>query len=423
MLRRGESYLKITICTIGSRGDIQPFLILGDYLSRQGHEVRVCSADMYSPMANKYQVEYVPFEGDYAKLVDNIELKKLIGGNPFKMKTALKQMVYPVLESSLDSFYKHSKWGDVVVYHPKSLVDSFGFLFPEKLIKAYVVPLFTPTKAFRSPILTFLPLPQCLNKLSYRITNSLICTVKAPVKNFYSRHNIQGKFKFIDTPIVYGISQVFLPRPVDYPSNHIFSGFWSRDQSHEELDEAVKTFLNTKRKKLIITFGSMPYKSKININDFIWCLTDNLNINVLLVKAWGLKDHTIHTSNRVLAIDRAPFEKLFPLADAVIHHGGAGTTAIALKAGIPMMICPILHPVGDQLFWGKQVERLGLGVAPIPLKKLTVNSLLKSVTQLIHTDLSVNTKRVKVGIEKEDGLRSVLDFVESHAEFSMEKIT
>jgi sterol 3beta-glucosyltransferase len=95
-----------------------------------------------------------------------------------------------------------------------------------------------------------------------------------------------------------------------------------------------------------------------------------------------------------------------------MHHGGAGTTAIGLQSGVPQMLCPILHPVGDQYFWGKLIEKKGLGVMPIPLKKLTVAKLVQSVEKLLHTDFSKATLHIQSELEKENGLETAALFIE-----------
>ena len=404
--------IKIGICTLGSTGDIQPFLILGEYLSNNGYNVKVVSADLYKPLAQKYKVEYITFEGDYGKLMDNDELKKLIGKNPFTIKKNLKKEVYPIIENSLSAFYEVSKWADIVIYHPKTLIDSFGYQFPEKLIKAYVVPFFTATKDFPSPLFSFLPIPRFLNRLTYWLTDKLQSTVKEPVIGFCQKNNLTANFKPISTPVLYGISQSFVKKPDDYPDNAYYTGFWFDKKPNELLDKSIINFFNTDKKKVIITFGSMPYKSKIDINVFINSLTDKLNIKVLVVKGWGLKDKNIINNENVLSVDYASYVQLFPLADGIVHHGGAGTTAIAVKSGIPMMICPILHPVGDQLFWGKHVEKLGLGVKPIPLSKLTVKIFSNSISELIKDKYKIKSLDLKKEIEKENGLETALKVID-----------
>ncbi|MCP4439709.1 MAG: glycosyltransferase family 1 protein [Aureispira sp.] len=406
--------MKIAICTIGSRGDIQPFLILGDYLTKRGHHVRFVSAKMYTSLAGDYQVDFESFEGDYELLMDSDEMKKVVGKNPFTIGKVLREKVYPILENSLDSFLEVSKWADVVVYHPKALIDAFGYLFPEKLIKAYVLPAFTTTRAFPSPIFSGLWIPRFLNRFSYWLTKKLMNTVKKPVANFYKKHELKGKFKFLDSTTIYGISPSFLEQPKDYPDHHSYSGFWLGTAKTSSLDESITSFLNTDKKKLIITLGSMPYKSKIDINDFLSACLKELDIKILIVRGWGLKDALIQVNENILAIDQAPFETLFPLADAVVHHGGAGTTAITLKAKVPMMICPILHPVGDQMFWGKQVHKKGLGIKPIPLKNLSTKRFVASIKELMETDFSKTTQKMHTQLQAEDGLQEAAKLIEAH---------
>ena len=343
--------MKIGLCSIGSRGDIQPFLVLGEYLAQQGHEVQVASAKLYQDLAANYAVDYVAFEGNYAAIIDDEAMKKEIGRNPFTIGKQLREKVYPIMENSLETFYQILQWADVVLYHPKTLMDSIGYETPQKLIKAYVVPAFTPTRAFANPILNFLPLPQFLNRFSYKLANALINTVKTPVNNFKQKNKLVKSKSMLDTPVVYGVSPSFLARPADYPADHYFTGFWMRAPSDQAMLPSVVQFMSDEKKVLILTFGSMPYKSKINVNGFINAILQEHEVKILVVRGWGLKEVKIQEDESVLAIDAAPFDALFPMADYVLHHGGAGTTAIALQSGLPQMICPVLHPFGDQFFW------------------------------------------------------------------------
>ena len=405
--------MKIAFCSIGSRGDIQPFLELGRKAAVRGHQVKVVSAGMYQSLADDFGVAYEAFEGDYAALVDDEQMKKMIGKNPFTMRQKLREKVYPVLESSLHKFYEVAQWADALVYHPKTLIDSFGQQMPHKLMKAYVVPAFTPTAAFRNPLLEFLPLPSFLNKFSYRITNFLMGTVGEPIRNFQKKHQIQQSSNWLETPAIYGVSPSLIERPADYPADHLFTGLWlSPPQTQAPLPSAWTEFLSQKIPTLVITFGSMPYQAKTPIKDFIQALIKSFDLQVLLVRGWGLKDAEIPQHERVLAIERVPFDQLFPLADYVMHHGGAGTTATALQAGLPQMICPVLHPLGDQYWWGKQLARKALGVRPVPLKKLTISSLKKGVHELIATHWT-EPQRLKEVIEAEHGLEKAVDLIES----------
>ncbi len=407
--------MKILLCSIGSRGDIQPILILGDYFSKHGHDVRVASANIYTEMAQNYAVDYHAFEGDYGSIVDDDEMKKMVGKNPMTMRKNLAEKVYPIIQNSIQKFYELSSWADVIIYHPKTLVDCFGKDIQHKLIKAYVVPAFTPTKAFRNPIIQFLALPKFLNKFSYRLVMAMMGTVKTPINNFRKENKIEKGPLFLKTPILYGISNKILKKPDDYPTDHLYTGFWQKKTENQKLEDKIIEFVSGEKEVLLITFGSMPYKSSTAIQDHIDAIRKQHDVKILVVKAWGLKDAIINQNEDTLAIDRAPFDLLFPKVDYVMHHGGAGTSAIAIKAGLPQFICPVLHPFGDQYFWGKILEDKKVAVAPIPLKKLNTKNLASSISNLISTELKENAKLLAAEVSTEDGLAEALAFVEKHA--------
>ncbi len=218
----------------------------------------------------------------------------------------------------------------------------------------------------------------------------------------------------LNTPAIYGISPSFLQKPKDYPKDAHFTGFWTENSSKQNLSNDLASFICDNKKVLLFTLGSMPYKSNININNFIEGVINSFDIKILIVRGWGLKDTSINQSEKVMAIDSAPFDILFPRVDFVVHHGGAGTTAIALKSGLPQIILPVLYPFGDQYFWGKQIEKKSVGVAPIPLKKLSVEDLVNRVNELMSEELTMNAKRLKQVIDKENGLLETKAIIEKH---------
>ncbi len=404
--------VKILLCSMGSRGDIQPFLILGEYLSAHGHDVTVCSAQLFSDLAKDYDVKYEFFEGDYGLLIDDEQMKNAIGKNPFTIRKQLKEKVYPLIQSSLEKFYELSLDADLVIYHPKTMIDSFVSTSNFTAIKAYVVPAFSVTKEFRNPILAFLPLPGWMNALTYRFSNAMAGSIKYPVQEFRKAKGLDLKKPLLaETPVMYGISPLFLKRPVDYPDNHVFTGFWFRNIDQEFKDPTLESFLGGDKKILVITFGSMPYKSHTPIQEFIDNILEKFDVKILIVRAWGLKDASIREDEKVMTIDRAPFDWLFPKVYAVMHHGGAGTTATALRAGVPQFICPILHPFGDQYFWGKQVFKKELGPHPVPLKKLKKQNLLASIEALFSFEMKTNAENMSKKLQKEDGLANAMKWV------------
>jgi sterol 3beta-glucosyltransferase len=143
-----------------------------------------------------------------------------------------------------------------------------------------------------------------------------------------------------------------------------------------------------------------------------------LDVNVLVVKGWGFEDIAPSERNSFKIIASAPFDKLFPKVDAVVHHGGIGTLSLCLRAGVPSLSCPVIYPMGDQHFWGNHAFKIGCAAKPIPLKKLNLQGLMKSVDgMLTNQSLRDNCKAIARKLALENGLEHAADIIESHFSF------
>src|SRR5699024_8900800 len=181
-------------------------------------------------------------------------------------------------------------------------------------------------------------------------------------------------------PVLYGFSEHVVPVPSDYPDTAHVTGYWHRSGSEWTPPNEVEEFLDSDEPTVYIGFGSMGFgKHAAARGRLIADAVERAGVRAVVAAGWGglsLQE----ASPRILTLDEAPHEHLFPRVDAVVHHGGAGTTAAGLRAGRPTLVCPVL---GDQAFWGQRVASLGAGPDAVPLRKLTVPTLAARLRDLV----------------------------------------
>jgi sterol 3beta-glucosyltransferase len=407
--------MKISLLTLGTRGDVQPYAVLGKALKERGHEVVLSTGKNFEGLAKEYQLNFLPVEADFHALI-NSEAGKEMMKNPFLARKHFANIVQPMMVGAMRTFYDVSKKSDCVLYHVKSLADFFADQFPEKMMRANIIPAIQPTDEFPNPVFSALPLPKVLNRLTYKLADLGLAMMNKAIREFRLTSGLDPKFpKNLDLPSIYGISAHFLPKPKDFPLNSYFTGFW-QGESAEMLDADVVEFLSSDNWNLLVTFGSMPFETKFDLQKSIINLTKDLKINIIVAKGWGFKNVAAFSGVKsIKVVENVPFNKLIPRVNAVVHHGGIGTIAECLRAGVPSLCCPVMYPMGDQHFWGKQAYKIGCSPAPIPLKKLRGHTLNQKVFELLTSEhLHKNSQQLSTRLTSESGVENAVATIEAN---------
>lgn len=383
--------MQIAIIAPGSQGDVQPFLALGKGLLKDGKKVRLVTNQNYEEQVNSHGIEFCPIEVSMEDIIRTEKMREVLENGKLlrsmaQMGKELKIHAKLLAERSLDA----CRGADLVMAGLSGLFTAHSI--SEKLdlpfIQAYNIP-FTPTKSFSGAL--FPKFPSLLGyRFSHRLTRQMIWQAYRPTDKIVREDILKlkkspffGPFKsevLNNGLIIYGFSQSVIPRPKDWAENIHLTGFWSLDPSENWVPpKDLEKFLQTEPLPLYIGFGSMSNQKPEEITKLIVNTLEQTNQRAVIFSGWGgLSDKALPDS--VLMIDSVPHSWLFPKVKAVIHHGGAGTTAAGLRAGIPSIIIPY-H--GDQPFWGYLVNKLNVGPAPIPRKKFTINKLVKAIEKVI----------------------------------------
>lgn len=405
--------MKITILTLGTRGDVQPFAALGQTLSEKGHEVTLSTAKNFRKLVEDHSLNFSSIDADYEEILNSKEGNKIINGNLFAINRNFKNLISPIIESSLNEFYRLAQSSDLLIYRDKTLVDVFIDQVNCKAIKAAVVPAMEETIAFPNPSMSGFTLPEFLNKWTYKINSLKYPVLKTPIKNFHIKNGLKRKsINGISLPSIYGISPHFLDRPADWPENHYLTGFWFSNDP-QQLNVDLLKFLESGEPPILVTFGSSP--TKASVENLVLYAQKVLNQRFVIVSGWSeWNTPQLNDNKNIKVVSSAPYELLLPRVKAIVHHGGIGTTAACLRAGKPMFICPVIYPLGDQSFWGNLAYKKGVSVKPVPLSKLTPEVFVQSLRRLL-SDKQLYENSIIMGrkINSENGLEKAVETIES----------
>jgi UDP:flavonoid glycosyltransferase YjiC (YdhE family) len=212
--------------------------------------------------------------------------------------------------------------------------------------------------------------------------------------------------------MVSAYSPSIIPCPPDWPQTVHVSGYLFLDTAeYQNPSSELSVFIESGDPPIYIGFGSMGGKNPERLAKISIEALKKSGCRGILATGWGgLRPETV--SKDIFLLDAAPHSWLFPRMAAVVHHGGAGTTAEGLRAGVPSIIVPFLF---DQSFWGARIRRMGVGPNPIPKKRLTVNRLAEAI-RLATTDSGMRERARACGeaVIAENGLASAVSIVKRY---------
>lgn len=415
--------MRIAIIALGTRGDVEPYIALGQGLKQTGYLVRLITHENYQQLVTSQGLEFCPMHGNVQEMMETTpKMVELLERGNF-----LAISVYTAKESQRAAL-QWAREGLVACQGMDLLIAGVGGLYislaiAEKLnipfLQAYIFP-FTPTKIF--PAILF---PQSLgrlggtfNLLSHYLFRQIMWqgsrtadklarqqVLDLPVAPVFGPYNSVYLNQY---PILYGFSPSVIPKPSDWLNTHV-CGYWFVDVATDWTPPpALLDFLQGGAPPIYIGFGSMGNRNPEATADLVLEALARTQQRAIMLSGWGgLRKENL--PNTVYLVDSVPHSWLFPRVAAVVHHGGAGTTAAGLRAGVPSIVIPFF---GDQTFWGQRVADLGVGPEPIPRKQLTVERLARSIQQAT-IDLSMRQRAADLGmkIRAEDGIAEAVAII------------
>ena len=412
---------RITILTSGSWGDVQPYIALGLGLQRAGFQARIATHPSFAPAIAAHGVDFSPVEGNphdllarpsgQAALVYDGSLRHSLAASWRFMRAARG-----AFERMLETAWIACQGAEALIV---SLPTTWGAQIAERLDIPCVWGPLQPLTRTRSFPTVFQPFACSLggpyNWLSHLVVEQSLWQPWRASLGRWRRETLGlpplpltgpfGRVYAERVPFVYGYSAHVAPRPADWPAHHDLSGYWFLDAPPNWRPPAdLSAFLADGPPPVAVGFGSMGNRQA---EWMVMVATEAL----ARLGQRGILAVPPHLAPRlpssVHAISHVPHAWLFPRVAAVVHHGGAGTTAAGLRAGLPA----ITAPVGiDQFFWGRRVAALGAGPPPIPRRALTAEALAGAIHAALH-DPGMRQRAAMLGerLRAEDGVARAVE--------------
>lgn len=400
----------IVLQTLGTRGDVQPFLALGSGLRKAGFAVRLATAPRFQAAVEAEGVAFAPLPGEMLELIDTPQGQAAISGRHRLLATLrLMRRRGPMFRRLLEAQWRAAQGAALLVCHPKALG---GTHIAERLgIPAFIalpLPALAPTAAFPSPLLPFAdlgPLNRASHTLLLRAAERI---ARAPLRAWRAQALGLPPAGRGAPPAgrLHAYSPALLPRPADWDAGTHVTGAWTLPVPKDWTPPPELTaFLAAGPPPVHVGFGSLPTEDAARMGSLVAEALALAGQRGVIATGWGGLALQAPRPG-ILVIPDAPHGWLFPRMAAVVHHGGAGTTDAGLRAGRPSILCPFF---GDQPFWGRRVQALGAGPAPIPFRRLTAPRLAAAIRQAVgDPGMGAAAGRISARMAGEDGVAEAI---------------
>jgi sterol 3beta-glucosyltransferase len=397
--------MRIVLVCNDTRGGVQPYVALGKGLAKAGHTVRAVAPAEFAPMFAEASLAMAPLSGgeEANRLRSTAVAEQGVIAAMRLLARELPAQINRWTQETLDG----CEGAELITGGIGGMVT--GVSVAEKLgvpfIETHLQPVGFPTDAYPGVMVPWWPrwLGAAGMRLSHHLSDKAAwMAFKKPMAA--AREDVLGlrspprRIARI-LPVLYGFSRHVVPMPT-HETRHA-CGYWSlQDSSEWQPPPALEAFLARGGPVVSIGFGSMTSANAEALTALVVRAVREAGVRAVLLSGWGGLSSS-HQDSDVFCAEALPHTWLFPRVSAIVHHGGAGTTGAAMRAGVPSIVIPF---AADQPFWAARTFELGVGTAPIARKALTAERLAKALLKAENRTLRARAAELGARLQTEDGV-------------------
>jgi UDP:flavonoid glycosyltransferase YjiC (YdhE family) len=399
--------MNILIPTIGSRGDVQPFIALAQGLIHAGHTVTLASHPVMKSLVESHGVPFAPIGPD-------IDLAREVAIIQGRSKNAMMDLVrgmrfgMDMVEKSHDDILALCRNGDLVVVSAQSAAgkneaDKLGLPYLSVTLMPWAIPWDDPERSL-------------FKRLAYGAIDGLVSLLTTqPLNRMRKRQGLPpvGKEGFTSPHLnLIPISPaVYVPNPL-WEVRHRLVGYWFVEEPEAWLPpEELLDFLDDGEPPLLVNLGAMSLGDEDALETASLFVDAIQAANVrAIIQGWDVGMKQLTLSPTIYAVGSLPHSWLMPQCAGVVHHGGFGTTSAGFRGGIPALVIP--H-IADQFYWGQRVYELGVGPESIRRGRLDSMGLVAALDELVSNE-KLRQAATSLGekIREEKGVDMAVDLIE-----------
>ncbi len=405
------------LLTAGTRGDVQPIIALALGLRAAGQPVRLVAPPAFGDWITSYDLPFAPLDGNPSDLMTapGGQSALTFDGSPLRSLHAtlvFLRRARPLYARMLASAAAACRDARALLI---GLPTVWGAHLAEWLgvpcIGAFTQPV-TPTADFLSPLIpSAWHLGRLGNRLSYPLAAQMTFLPWRAVINAWRRqHGLRPLATFDFTTrlngLLYGFSRHVVPPPADWPASTHVTGYWTLPPSGDaaSFPPGLEAFLSAGSAPFYFTFGSPGAREVARMLAIITWAVQQTGVRAVVSLPPDVALPSLPSCVFPLTTP-VPHPWLFPRLGGVIHHGGAGTTAAGLMAGLPTLALPLAV---DQFFWGQRVWALGVGPRPIAQRALTAGRLAAALHQMQDVDMKNRSGVLAKKLNAETGVTNAV---------------
>jgi vancomycin aglycone glucosyltransferase len=374
--------MRILLVTHGTRGDVQPVVALGVALKARGHVVQLVAPSNFVTWVRGYGLDIQS---------DGIDVEDLLRSARSGLQTLSWQLRYLSHNTPLlfEPVARASEGFELIVCAGiQFAAASVAQWRNVPYVHVVFCPCATPNSATPPPNVHKQTLPRWINRLLWQVGGPLAdLALRGPINRGRATLGLEA----LDNPI----SQILKgrtilasdpdlgPLPDDAPTSAVSTDAWVLDEPGV-LDARVEAFLQRGPAPIYIGFGSMIAPRAPELVVQALAAVRAVGRRAVIAGGWAALEAHIQEADDVMTIDNVPHALIFPRVAAAVHHGGAGTTTAAARAGVPQVLLPHIL---DQYYWAHRVEVLGLGPPALPIERVTVELLCDRISRGVNDPL------------------------------------